>query len=206
MLINFFCQLDTNWSHLGRGNLSWEITSIRFSCRSIFFKRYLINDWYKRTQPIVCSTIPRQVDLDRLRTRKVAVQAGRGPSEQCSSVVSLQVPIWRFCLDFPLSDEPFSRQSGWSAWCSSQQGRNKVGPQKRFDAPKKSCDCQQSSQTATVLATGSNSNSWRQVEEMAALQSQALSYIKTGTQCGDNHGCNSSSVNFLHGLEALEEC
>lgn len=150
------------------------------------------------------STIPRQVNLDCLR--KVAVQARGGPSERCLSVVSLQVPAWKFCLDFTLSDESFSPQSGWSSWHPSQKQGNKLGPRERLDASEKSCDGQQSSQMATVLATGSSKNSWRQVEEMAALQSQASSNIKIGTQCGDNHSCNSSSINFLHGLEALEEC
>lgn len=34
------CQLDTNWCHLRRGNLSWEVASIRLTygqdCRDIF--------------------------------------------------------------------------------------------------------------------------------------------------------------------------
>lgn len=54
------CQLNINWRHLRRENLSWENVSIRLTYRQAV-KYLLIDDWYSKVQPTVGSVIPGEV-------------------------------------------------------------------------------------------------------------------------------------------------
>lgn len=80
ILVSCYCQTDTSWSHIGRGNLNWRIA--RCPCH---WKNALINDGCGSAQTTVGGTIPGQGVCGFLR--KLA-EPGPG-NEPLSSI-----PVW----------------------------------------------------------------------------------------------------------------
>lgn len=62
-----FCQIDTSQDHPKIGNLNWENTPIRVSCRQLCGGVFLINNWCGRIQFSVGDATPGQVVLGCIR-------------------------------------------------------------------------------------------------------------------------------------------
>lgn len=96
-----FYQLDTIWSHLGKGNLNGRIFSIRLTCGPVCGVFSLISDRCGRGYPTGGGAIPKQADLSCIR--KQAEQTMK--SKPVSNVVSVSCLSPDNCLnsysDFP---------------------------------------------------------------------------------------------------------
>lgn len=58
-LLNWlFCQLETNWSHLGRGNLDYGIASISLAYHHVCRRIFVINDFSRKAQTL-CAVLHR---------------------------------------------------------------------------------------------------------------------------------------------------